>query len=78
MYPLETNWLVGGSSPLHGKDVCFQLFVLSCIGIGLATDWSPVQRVLPTLYKMDNFRINSEWEQVRELSPIKWNKKNNL
>jgi hypothetical protein len=26
----------------------------------------PVQGVLPTVYKIHNFRINSEWEQARE------------
>jgi hypothetical protein len=33
-------------------DVCFySVFVLSCGGSGLATGWSLVQGVLPTVYK---------------------------
>jgi hypothetical protein len=33
-------------------DVCvYSVFVLSCVGSGLATDWSLVQGVLPIVYK---------------------------
>jgi hypothetical protein len=33
-------------------DVCvYSVFVLSCVSIGLATGWSLVQGVLPTVYK---------------------------
>jgi hypothetical protein len=28
------------------------VFVLSCVGSGLATSWSPIQGVLPTVYKI--------------------------
>jgi hypothetical protein len=32
--------------------VCiYSVFVLSCVSSGLATGWSPVQEVLPTVYK---------------------------
>jgi hypothetical protein len=33
------------------------VFVLSCVCSSLATGWSPVQGVLPTVYKIHNFRI---------------------
>jgi hypothetical protein len=38
-----------GSNPAQGMDVCPRLFsvVLSCVGRGLATGWSLVQRVVP-------------------------------
>jgi hypothetical protein len=33
-------------------DVCvYSVFVLSCVGSSLATGWSLVQGVLPTVYK---------------------------
>jgi hypothetical protein len=33
--------------------VCvYSVFVLSCVGSGLATGWSPVQGVLPTVYRI--------------------------
>jgi hypothetical protein len=47
----------------------YSVLVLSYVGSGLAMGWSPVQAVLPTVYKIHNFRINCEWEQVREPNP---------
>jgi hypothetical protein len=35
------------------------VFVLSYAGSGLATSWSPVQGVLPTVYKLRNWKKNS-------------------
>jgi hypothetical protein len=35
----------------------FSVFVLSCVGSGLATSWSPVQGVLPTVCKIRSFRL---------------------
>jgi hypothetical protein len=55
--PLE-HWVVG-SNPTRGKDVCVHLFCVSivlCVGSGLATGWSPVQRVLPTAYELRNWK----------------------
>jgi hypothetical protein len=43
-----------GSNPTRDMDVCVRLFcvcVVLCVGSGLATSWSPVQGVLPTVYK---------------------------
>jgi hypothetical protein len=34
-------------------------FALSCIGSGLATGSSPGQRLLPTVYRIHSFKINS-------------------
>jgi hypothetical protein len=44
------------------------MFVLSCIDSGLAAGRSPVQGILPTVYKIHSFRINSDWGQAREPS----------
>jgi hypothetical protein len=41
-----------GSNPTHGMDVCVSLICyLLYVGSGLATGWSPVQGVLPTVYR---------------------------
>jgi hypothetical protein len=37
--------------------------------------WSPIQGVLPTVYKIYNFGINSECEQARQPIPPRWKKK---
>jgi hypothetical protein len=42
-------------------DICvcvYSVFVLSCVGSGLATGWSPVQGVLPTVYKIKKLKWN--------------------
>jgi hypothetical protein len=44
-------------------------FTLSCVGSGLASEGSPVQGVLPTVYKIRNFITNSELEQTRQPNP---------
>jgi hypothetical protein len=47
--PLK-HWAVG-FNPTLGMDVCvYYVFVLYCVGSGLATGLSPVQGVLPTVY----------------------------
>jgi hypothetical protein len=46
------NTGIMGSNPARGMDVCvYYVFVFSCVGSGLATGWSLVQGVLPTVYK---------------------------
>jgi hypothetical protein len=58
--------------------VCFySVLVLSCVGSGLVTGWSPVQGVLPIVCKIHNFRINSEWEKYKEPNPLRRNNNNN-
>jgi hypothetical protein len=43
------------SNTIRGMDVCVPLFcvyVILCVGSGLATGWYPIQGVLPTVYKI--------------------------
>jgi hypothetical protein len=52
-----------GSNPIRGKDVCLRFFcvcIVLCVRSGLATGWSPIQGVLPTILKIQSFQINSE------------------
>jgi hypothetical protein len=42
-----------GSNPTRAIDVCVRLF---CVGSGLATGWSPVQGVLPTVYRLRKWK----------------------
>jgi hypothetical protein len=51
----SNNGIVG-SNPTRGMDVCVRLF---CVGSGLATGLSPVQGVLPTMYKKRKKRPRS-------------------
>jgi hypothetical protein len=41
------------------------VFMLSSLGIGLVTGFS-CSGVLPTVYMINNLRINYKWEQARE------------
>jgi hypothetical protein len=44
---------------IRGMDVCVRLFsvcVVLCVGSGLATGWSLVQGVLPTVYVLRNWK----------------------
>jgi hypothetical protein len=54
----RSNTGVMDSNPTKGMDVCVRLFcayVVLCVGRGLATGWSPVQGVLPTVYGLRNW-----------------------
>jgi hypothetical protein len=52
------HWDCGFEShPRYGCLSAFILFVLSCVGGGLATGWSPVQGVLPIVYKIRSWRL---------------------
>jgi hypothetical protein len=54
--PLE-HWDCGFvSHSRHGCLSAFILFVLSCVGSGLATGWSPGQGILPTVYKIKKLK----------------------
>jgi hypothetical protein len=70
--PIETtkhsNIGIVGSNLIRGTDICvYSVFVLSCIGSGLATGWSRIQRVLPTVCKIQILElINPEWLEVTE------------
>jgi hypothetical protein len=64
--PLEraslNHWIHTGivvSNPTRCMDICMHLFcvcVVLCIGSGLATGWSPVQGVLPTVYRIKKLK----------------------
>jgi hypothetical protein len=50
----RSNTGVLGSNLTRGMDICVRLFciyVVLCVGSGLATGWSPVQGVLPPVYR---------------------------
>jgi hypothetical protein len=54
-----SNAGIVGSDPTQGMDVCVRLFcvcVVVCEGSGLATGWSPVQGVLPTVCILRNWK----------------------
>jgi hypothetical protein len=54
---LLENWDRGFESHLrHGCLYAFVLFVLLCVGSGLATDLSPVHGVLPTVYRIKKIK----------------------
>jgi Zn-dependent protease with chaperone function len=51
-----------GSNTTQGIDVCVRLFcvcVVLCRGSGLATSWSPVHGVLPTVYTIKKLKKRS-------------------
>jgi hypothetical protein len=48
-----------GSNHIEGMDVCVGLFgvsVVLCVGSGLATGWSPVQGILPSVYRLRSWK----------------------
>jgi hypothetical protein len=48
-----------GSKLTWGMDVCvcvYSVWVVLCVGIGLETGWSPLQGILPTLYRLRNWK----------------------
>jgi hypothetical protein len=50
---------IAGTNPTQVMDICVRLFyvcVVLCVGSGLATSWSPVQGVLPTVYGLRNWK----------------------
>jgi hypothetical protein len=54
-----SNTGIMGSNPTWDTDVCVRLFYVCavlCAGSGLTTGWSPVQRVLPTVYTIKNLK----------------------
>jgi hypothetical protein len=61
--------VIAGSNPALGAWMinvvytCFPVFVLSCLGRGLAPSWSPVQGVLPPVYRLGNWNKSGQGPQ---------------
>jgi hypothetical protein len=60
--------------PTWGVDICLRSFCVCAV----LCSWSPVQGVLQTLYKIHNFRNNSEWVQAREPNPSRRKRRRGL
>jgi hypothetical protein len=55
---LRSNTGIVSSNPTQGINVCVRLFCICfvlCVGSGLAMGWSPVQGVLPAVYRLRNW-----------------------
>jgi hypothetical protein len=53
-------------NPTWGMDVCVCLFCVCavlCAGRGLATGWSPIQGVLPTVYRIKKVEKTAKAQQ---------------
>jgi hypothetical protein len=53
------NSEIMGSNPTQNIDICVRLFCVAvdlCVGSGLATGWSPVQRVILTVDRLRNWK----------------------
>jgi hypothetical protein len=64
----RSNRGIVASNPTRGMDFCVRLFCICvlCVGSGLATGCTPVQCVLPTVYRLRNWKggqgiINFDW-----------------
>jgi hypothetical protein len=54
----SSNTGIVGSNPIRDMDVCVRLCCVCvlCVGSGLVTDWSPVQGLLPTAYRIKKLK----------------------
>jgi hypothetical protein len=55
----HSNTGIVDSNPTGGMDICVRLFcvfVVLCVGRGLATCWSPVQGVIPIVYRLRHWK----------------------
>jgi hypothetical protein len=62
-----SNTGIVGSNPTQGMDVCLRLFclyVVLCVGKGLARGWSPIQGVLPTVYRVKKLKKVAKAQQM--------------
>jgi hypothetical protein len=58
--------VIVGLNPTWGMEVCVLLFcvyVVRCVGRGLATGWSPVQGVLPNVYRIRKLKKAAKAQQ---------------
>jgi hypothetical protein len=58
----HSNTGVVGSNSTRGMNICVHVFcvcVVLCAGSGLATGWSPVQWILPTVYRIKKLKKRS-------------------
>jgi hypothetical protein len=65
----RSNTGIVGSNPTPGMDVCvyvYSVFILFCVGSGLVAAWSPVERVLPTVYRIKKLE-KKRWEPNKGL-----------
>jgi hypothetical protein len=88
----RSNSGIVGSNHTRGMDVCVRLFCVCvdlCEGSGLATVWSLVRGVLPTVYRTTNLerpeptkgcRAIGDWmnnrKQITSTSPVLWKTRN--
>jgi hypothetical protein len=62
----RSNAGIVGSNPIQSMDVCVRLFCVCVVlraGSGLATGWSPVQGVLPTVYRITKLKKTAKIQQ---------------
>jgi hypothetical protein len=66
-----SNSGIVGSDPTQAwMSVCvYSVFVLVCVGSGLAMGWSPIQGVLPTVFGLRNW---SETKRLTDVLCSKW------
>jgi hypothetical protein len=64
----RSNTGIVGSNATRGMHVCVHSFCVCavlCVDSGLATGWSPVQRVLPTVYRLRNWKRGQSPKRCR-------------
>jgi hypothetical protein len=65
---VSSNTGIVGSNPNRGMNVCVRVFcvrVVLCVCIGLATCWSPVQGILPTVHRLRNWKSGQSTKVVQ-------------
>jgi hypothetical protein len=59
----RSNTGVVGSNPTPGMYVCVRLFCVCAAGSDLATGWSPVKGILPTVYRITRLKKSARAQQ---------------
>jgi hypothetical protein len=62
--PLE-DWIKSSNPAWSTGMFAFPLWLCSCVGRGVAKDWSSIQRVLPTVCMIQNFGLNTSEDRLR-------------